>query len=118
MKKAAATAESSQELGATAENLVNTYLIPGSNTEVNVSDELRRSIKDIVEGKTSKTKKEMIAAFVEAQEETIKIMALGAFPRFLMSDTFNEYRAHEAEMAKSLHDAQRKGGKGKSFKNK
>jgi PAS domain S-box-containing protein len=83
--------DSPQKIADQAESLLATYLQPGCATEVNVTDELRQSIKDLVE-KTA-TKKEMVIAFEAAQAETIKILALGAFPRFLVSTTFMEYRA-------------------------
>ena len=92
--------ENPVEVATQAEALVSTYLQPGSNTEVNVSDELRHSITDMVAGEACK--EELIAAFEAAQTETVKIMALGAFPRFLMSAAFNEYRAQEAELAKAM----------------
>ena len=98
MKKSA----SPGEVASQAEVLVSTYLQPGCNTEVNVSDELRSSITDMVAG--SAGKEELIAAFEAAQTETVKIMALGAFPRFLMSTAFNEYRVQEAELAKAMID--------------
>ena len=104
MKKAAADTGMTAELASSAQNLMTTYLAPDSTTEVNVSDELRKSIEDAVAGKA--TKKELIAAFEEAQAETVKIMSLGAFPRFLMSDTFNDYRAREAEISKARIEAQ------------
>lgn len=90
------------EVASQAEMLVSTYLQPGCNTEVNVSDELRSSITDMVAGAAGK--EELITAFEAAQTETVKIMALGAFPRFLMSTAFNEYRAQEAELAKAMID--------------
>ena len=111
MKKAAASTGMTTELASQAQGLITTYLTPGSSTEVNVSDELRQSISDALAGKG--TKKDLMTAFEDAQAETVKIMAMGAFPRFLMSDTFNEYRAQEAEIAKARIDAQRAaGGKG------
>lgn len=91
---------SPHEVANQAESLVSTYLQPGCTTEVNVSDELRKSITDMVGGNADK--EELIVAFEAAQTETVKIMALGAFPRFLMSAAFNEYRASEAALAQSM----------------
>ena len=96
--------DSGVEVATQAEALVSTYLQPGCNTEVNLSDELRNSITDMVAGEGA-GKEELIAAFEAAQTETVKIMALGAFPRFLMSTAFNEYRAKEAEAAKARIDS-------------
>jgi hypothetical protein len=75
-----------------AENLIANYLQPESNTEVNISDELRDSIRKGVMRGTEGTE-ELIIFFKTAQLETLKIMALGAFPRFLMSTAFEQYRA-------------------------
>eukprot|EP00596_Hydrurales_sp_CCMP1899_P008846 CAMPEP_0119044798 /NCGR_PEP_ID=MMETSP1177-20130426/34668_1 /TAXON_ID=2985 /ORGANISM="Ochromonas sp, Strain CCMP1899" /LENGTH=351 /DNA_ID=CAMNT_0007015491 /DNA_START=254 /DNA_END=1309 /DNA_ORIENTATION=+ len=83
--------DSPQKIADQAEKLLATYLQPGCATEVNVTDELRRSIKSLV-GNTA-TKKELVISFEAAQAETVKIMALGAFPRFLFSSTFQEYLA-------------------------
>ena len=92
--------DSPSEVATQAEALVSTYLQPGCNTEVNVSDELRKSITEMVGDNAGKD--ELINAFEAAQVETVKIMAMGAFPRFLMSDAFNEYRAKEAALAQSM----------------
>ena len=108
MKKSAASTGMTTELATQAQGLITTYLTPGSKTEVNVSDELRQSISNALAGKG--TKEDLMAAFEDAQAETVKIMAMGAFPRFLMSDTFNEYRAQEAEISKARIDAQRAAG--------
>lgn len=92
--------DSPHEVATQAEVLVSTYLQPGCNTEVNVSDELRKSITEMVGADAGK--EDLIVAFEAAQTETVKIMALGAFPRFLMSAAFNEYRANEAALAQSM----------------
>jgi PAS domain S-box-containing protein len=108
MKKKASASGMTAELAAQAQGLMTMYLTPGSTTEVNVSDELRQSISDAMAGKG--TKKDLMAAFEEAQAETVKIMAMGAFPRFLMSETFNEYREKEAAAAQARLEAQRAAG--------
>jgi len=74
-----------------AENLIANYLQPESNTQVNISDALRNSIqKGLIKG--NEGKEELTSFFKAAQAETLKIMALGAFPRFLMSTAFEDYR--------------------------
>lgn len=93
MKKA----DDPTQIASQAEALLETYLQPGVNCEVNVSDGLRKSIESMVKGNADK--EELVQVFEEAQTEIVKIMALGAFPRFLMSTTFGEYRASKTESA-------------------
>lgn len=83
---------------AQAENLIETYLRPGAPTEVNVSDELRISIGEGFD-KGNAGSLELVIAFKLAQAEIIKIMALGAFPRFITSVAFAEYRVSSKKLA-------------------
>lgn len=76
-----------------ANEIVNTYLEPGVMAEINISDTLRDTIKSMVNGERLSTRVELLDAFNAAQNETIKMMAMGAFPRFLRSSAFIQYRA-------------------------
>lgn len=81
-----------------AEILIATYLQPGCATEVNISDQLRNSINDsLVKGNAGNL--DLIIGFKLAQAEIVKIMALGAFPRFLMSTNFGVYRSESIKIA-------------------
>jgi PAS domain S-box-containing protein len=75
-----------------ASAIVETYLQPGLCTEVNLPEDLRKSIKDMVSGNVVATEKDLLGAFKEAQNETVRIMATGAFPRFIQSAGFINYR--------------------------
>ena len=44
-------------------------------------------------------------AFIEAQNSVLEIMAIGAFPKFLMSKAFSRWRQEERVEAKDLMDA-------------
>ena len=49
---------------------------------------------------------QILETLLEAQNEAIKIMAMGAFPRFLLSSAFLEWREFEKNTAKSMIEAQ------------
>ena len=83
----------SETLADQAFDIASKYLQPGVSTELNISGPLRDSINSIVLGEQSTTKQNLFNAFDIAQNEAIKMMAMGAFPRFLSSDAFIRYRA-------------------------
>ena len=91
----------SKNVACLADQIVRTYLQPGVPTEINISDTLRNSITSMVSGERLSTRVELFDAFNAAQNETIKMMAMGAFPRFLRSQAFIQYRAqnHTADVA-------------------
>lgn len=75
-----------------ANAIVSTYLQPGLNTEVSLPEDLTKSIKSMVTGEVMASEKDLLGAFEEAQNETVRIMATGAFPRFIQSAGFIKYR--------------------------
>jgi hypothetical protein len=103
LKRRKREAENPSTLAEAARGLVDTYLVPGANTEVNISDRLRKRIVTTAaarrDAKDDDISPAMLEAFEEAQNEALKLMALGAFPRFLMSATFQEWRSSQAKAA-------------------
>jgi PAS domain S-box-containing protein len=75
-----------------ASAIVDTYLQPGLSTEVNLPEDLRKSIKAMVSGMVVASEQDLLGAFEEAQHETVRIMATEAFPRFIQSPGFIKYR--------------------------
>lgn len=49
---------------------------------------------------------QMLGMLIKAQDQAIQIMATGAFPRFLLSEDFQEWRDTEKDSAMSLITAQ------------
>mmetsp|Transcript_32460 Transcript_32460/g.54734 ORF Transcript_32460/g.54734 Transcript_32460/m.54734 type:complete len:200 (+) Transcript_32460:119-718(+) len=84
-----------------SEELVDSYLKPGVDAEVNVSDRMKTEILRLVEGGTAEHQEELLRYLDKAQNEILMIMAMGAFPRFMKHKLFHEYKrkAHERDMA-------------------
>jgi PAS domain S-box-containing protein len=79
----------SADIVSQASAIVSTYLQPGLATEVCLSESLKTSIISMAAGERVQTNNVLI----EAQHETVRIMAMGAFPRFVESAGFIKYRA-------------------------
>lgn len=88
LRKATDTADMSSQAVAIA----STYLQPGLPTEVCLPGSIRKSIISMVTGENECTDSKMTSVFIEAQHETVRIMAMGAFPRFIQSAGFIKYR--------------------------
>lgn len=80
------------ELAKAAADLVASYLIPGVETEVNISDQMKRNIIKMAEGDVESKQAEFIKQLERAQNEVMMILAMGAFPRFLKSNYFAQYK--------------------------
>lgn len=80
------------DLTTQARAIVSTYLQPGLSSEVTLPEELKNSISSMVSGELVASEEDLLGAFEEAQNETVRIMATGAFPRFLQSAGFIKYR--------------------------
>lgn len=80
--------------------LVNMYLKPGVETEVNISDNMKKNILVLANGEQAMEQAaELIKCLEKAQNEILMIMGMGAFPRFMRSHLFKEYKrkAHERD---------------------
>jgi PAS domain S-box-containing protein len=86
---------SPKELAQTASVLVEKYITPDSEFQANISDGLRANITAAMNNENASAET-ILEAFVTAQQDAFKIMSLGAFPRFLMSKAFSDYRAQSA----------------------
>lgn len=80
------------DLTKAAQDLVASYLIPGVETEVNISDQMKRKIISLAEGDVGSKQEEFIKQLERAQNEVMMILAMGAFPRFLKSNFFVQYK--------------------------
>ncbi len=77
--------------------LVQTFLIPGVETEVNISDGMKTNLIKMANNDVFNHKKDFLAALERAQNEIMMILAMGAFPRFLKSPLFQEYKRKARE---------------------
>lgn len=74
-------------------------IVPGSANNVNISDQMKKNITDQLSGASSDTQKnEIITSIQSVQNEVITIMAMGAFPRFLRSPQYTEWREKQNEV--------------------
>ena len=88
-----------KDLVQSAEELVESYLKPGVETEVNVSDNMKKSILNLVtKGETAEHQAELMRYLDKAQNEILMIMAMGAFPRFMKSKLFLDYKKKVREI--------------------
>lgn len=97
-----------EDLARCAEELVASYLKPGVETEVNVSDNMKRNIMRLVHDQNTSQLDELMKYLDKAQNEILMIMAMGAFPRFMKSSLFIEYKVKvkEADAVNSLRSVE------------
>jgi PAS domain S-box-containing protein len=89
----------SSDFKADAEILVSKYLSPDRNTKIGVPAVLRESLTKMVLGKVKSSPAEILSSLVVAQEKVFDVMVQSAFPRFLLSSIFTEWRQSEMERA-------------------
>lgn len=83
------------------QELVESYLKPGVETEVNISDNMKKNILKMVESRTTEEQLQELLKYLQiAQNEIFMIMSMGSFPRFSKSKLYQEYvrRAREEEV--------------------
>ena len=78
--------------------LVDNYLTPGVETEVNISDNMKKTLTALAQGDLDQSHLDFFKALDRAENEVMMILAMGAFPRFLKSKFFSEYKAKSKEM--------------------
>jgi hypothetical protein len=78
--------------------LVSSYLIPGVETEVNISDVMKTNLIKMASGDVGAIQTDFITALERAQKEIMILLAMGAFPRFIKSKIFREYKKKAREL--------------------
>lgn len=75
-----------------AQNLVDTYVAPNTETSgINISDKLKQNIQSAAT--SDSCEQDQLLNFMEkAQNEILMIMALGAYPRFLKSKQYIDWK--------------------------
>ena len=87
----------SSALSADLKAIVNGYITPESPANVELPIETKEAISLLTKG--SATDKEILLTLLEAQDEALRILATGAFPKFLKSELCDEWRAKEKDDA-------------------
>jgi hypothetical protein len=80
------------------EEMVATYLMPGVEAEVNISDQMKRNLLKAATNDVEQHLDEFLKHLDKAQNEIMMILAMGAFPRFLKSKFFIQYKIKAKEM--------------------
>lgn len=90
--------EGEGELPLNAALLVDNYLTPGVETEVNISDNMKKTLTALAQGDLERNHLDFYKGLERAQNEVMMILAMGAFPRFLKSHYFGDYKARVREL--------------------
>eukprot|EP01038_Epipyxis_sp_PR26KG_P004917 gene4917-6880_t len=81
-----------KDLAKSTQDLVSSYLLPGVETEVNVSDNMKKNLANMVNTETEVQEQDRLLEYLnKAQNEIVMIMALGSYPRFMKSDSYKEW---------------------------
>jgi hypothetical protein len=86
--------QDAKDLAKATQDLIASYLQPGVETEVNVSDNMKKYITTLATKEHTSTENNELLSYLErAQNEIFMIMALGSFPRYLKSDMYKEWES-------------------------
>jgi hypothetical protein len=99
--------DKSQNVTSLVEEMVATYLMPGVETEVNISDQMKRSLIKAASNNVENNLPEFLKHLDRAQNEIMMILAMGAFPRFLKSKQFLHYKIKVKEL-RDMEDEEEK----------
>lgn len=88
----------SKNVTSLVEEMIATYLMPGVETEVNISDQMKRSLVKAATNDVANNMPEFLKHLDRAQNEIMMILAMGAFPRFLKSKQFMQYKIKVKEL--------------------
>lgn len=88
----------SKNVTSLVEEMIATYLMPGVETEVNISDQMKRSLVKAARNDVANNMPEFLKHLDRAQNEIMMILAMGAFPRFLKSKQFMQYKIKVKEL--------------------
>jgi PAS domain S-box-containing protein len=82
------------ELARSAERLSSAFIIPGASKEINIPDKLRLNITQLLEGgiHDSQSHKRLVDTLELLQNETLVLMAMNSFPRYLRSADYALWR--------------------------
>lgn len=78
--------------------MVATYLMPGVESEVNISDQMKRNLLKAAADDVEKHLEDFLLHLDRAQNEIMMILAMGAFPRFIKSKFFIQYKIKAKEI--------------------
>ena len=81
----------SSALSADLKAIVNGYITPESPANVELPIETKEAVSLLTKG--TATDKEILLTLLEAQDEALRILATGAFPKFLKSQLYADWRA-------------------------
>ncbi len=95
----------SSQLAQAANELVSSYLVPGVETEVNISDAMKKNLIAMAESDVVARQEEFMKQLERAQNEIMMILAMGAFPRFLKSPYFIQYKMKVRENRDTTEEA-------------
>lgn len=87
MLKAKAS-EDPVKLKALSEAVIREFILPGSKSEVNISQKLKTQIGDNLKSLPTDDHQEILRSLKVAQSEVVGILTFGAFPRFLQSEEY------------------------------
>lgn len=90
--------EKNADVKGLVEEMVATYLMAGVETEVNISDQMKRALIKAATNDVEKNIEEFLKHLDRAQNEIMMILAMGAFPRFLKSKQFLHYKIKAKEI--------------------
>jgi hypothetical protein len=72
--------------------------MPGVETEVNISDQMKRNLMSTASKDIEIYLEEFLRHLDRAQNEIMMILAMGAFPRFIKSKIFIQYKIKAKEL--------------------
>jgi hypothetical protein len=91
---------------ANAKALVECFLTTGVDTEVNISDNMKKELAGLaLEEDIEEHHTDFMKALDRAENEVMRILAMGAFPRFLKTEHFLNYKAKASELRERENEA-------------
>jgi len=79
------------ELQKNVKDLASSYLQPGVESEVNVSDNMKKNILVLSNEDNNYQQGELVGYLEKAQSEIFMIMAMGSYPRFVKSKLYADF---------------------------
>jgi len=79
------------DLQKNVQELASAFLKPGVESEVNVSDNMKKNILVLSNDDTNYKQGELVGYLEKAQNEILMIMAMGSYPRFVKSKLYADF---------------------------
>lgn len=79
------------DLQKNVQDLASSFLKPGVESEVNVSDNMKKNILVLSNDDSNYQQGELVGYLEKAQNEILMIMAMGAYPRFIKSKLYADF---------------------------